>query len=482
MSRFPLDTGVPVEIARTQHLVFAAGQPGAGWPEMDVSILEEERGAVPPFPLDLLAQPWRDWVSDTASSAGAPTDYVVQALLAALAGLCGAGVAVRITPVWSEPLVLWQAMVGEPSSGKSSALASMRRLLGTLEVERRVHDDVRQQAHAGRAKEAGSCDAFVRSQVVVADTDLEAIADVVSGNPRGVILWRDEPAWLAQLGEAGNDGGDRARWLEAWNAGSVTLKCRTGKSSLHLERFPVSILATTPSAGLKVVLEEGDDGPAARFLYAWPGPQPYCPLAHGRIAPDDDALRMLRRISRLARTPDDPLVLSFDRRGVEAFDGFLAGLHADRRRTEGLEAAWLGKGRSTVARLAGALELLAWSGRDAPGLPGDIGCEQVAAAAALWTGYLRPHARAVFDRAAPSVFDHQVRRVARWLKEAGATVVSREDIRRRALGQTVNASDTNHVLQRLHFLGFVRPDRCDDREGPGRPAKRWQVNPALEEA
>jgi hypothetical protein len=75
-----------------------------------------------------------------------------------------------------------------------------------------------------------------------------------------------------------------------------------------------------------------------------------------------------------------------------------------------------------------------------------------------------------------------VRRVARWLKEAGATVVSREDIRRRALGQTVNASDTNHVLQRLHFLGFVRPDRCDDREGPGRPANRWQVNPALEEA
>jgi hypothetical protein len=389
---------------------------------------------------------------------------------------------VRITPVWSEPLVLWQAVVGEPSSGKSSALASMRRLLGSIEAERRVHDDVRQEAHAERAKEAGSCDAFVRSQVVVADAALETIADVVSGNPRGVILWRDEPAWLAQLGEAGNDGSDRARWLEAWSAGGVTLKRRTDKSSLHLERFPVSILATTPPDRLKEVLEEGDGGPAARFLYAWPGPQPYCPLANGKIARDDDALKMLRRISRLARTPDDPLVLSFDRHGVEAFDGFLAGLHADRCKTEGLEAAWLGKGRSTVARLAGALELLAWSGSDASGLPGHIGCEQVEAAAALWTSYLRPHARAVFDRAAPSVFDHQVRRVARWLQEAGATVVSREDIRRRALGQTVNASDTNQVLCRLDFLGFVRPDLADDRAGRGRPARRWRVNPALKEA
>ena len=471
MSSFPLDSGVP-----------AARQPEAGWPEMDVSILEEKRGAVPPFPLDLLAQPWRDWVSDTASSAGAPTDYVVQAVLAALAGLRGAGMAVRITPVWSEPLVLWQAVVGEPSSGKSSALASMRRLLGSIEAERRVHDDVQREAHAERVKEDGSCDVFVQSQVVVVDTALETIAEIVSGNPRGVILWCDEPAWLAELGEARYDGSDRARWLEAWNAGSVTLKRRTDKRSLHLERFPVSILATTPPDRLKEVLEEGDDGPAARFLYVWPGPQPYCPLANGRIAQDDDALKMLRRISRLVRTPDDPLVLPFDQRGVEAFDGFLAGLHADRRKTEGLEAALLGKGRSTVARLAGALELLAWSANDAPGLPGHIGREQVEAAAALWTNYFRPHACAVFGRVMPTTSEDRVRRVARWLKGSGATVISREDIRCRALGRTINAEGAQQVLYRLDVLGFVRPDRADDQAGPGRPARRWQVNPALADA
>ena len=251
---------------------------------------------------------------------------------------------------------------------------------------------------------------------------------------------------------------------------------------LHLERFPVSILATTPPDRLKEVLEEGDDGPAARFLYVWPGPQPYCPLANGRIAQDDDALKMLRRISRLARTPDDPLVLTFDRHGVEAFDGFLAGLHADRRKTEGLEAAWLGKGRSTVARLAGALELLAWSASDAPGLPGHIGREQVEAAAALWTNYLRPHACAVFGRVMPTTSEDRVRRVARWLKGSGATVISREDIRCRALGRTINAEGAQQVLYRLDVLGFVRPDRADDQAGPGRPARRWQVNPALADA
>jgi hypothetical protein len=135
-----------------------------------------------------------------------------------------------------------------------------------------------------------------------------------------------------------------------------------------------------------------------------------------------------------------------------------------------------------VARLAAALELLAWSGSGAPGLPGHIGRDQVEAAAALWTGYFRPHARAVFDCAAPADSERRVRRVARWLKDSGTTVVSREDIRRKALGQAVNASDADQVLYRLHFLGFIRPSRLDDREGPGRPAKRWQVNPALAEA
>src|ERR1700733_1877049 len=155
MSNFPFNIDAPPAIGGTRRPAFLLGQPEAGWPEIDVSVLEEERGAVPPFPLDLLPQAWRDWVGDTASSAGAPADYVVQGVLAALAGLCGAGVAVRITPVWSEPLVLWQAVVGEPSSGKSSALASMRRLLGSIEAERRVHDDVRGEAHAERVKQAG---------------------------------------------------------------------------------------------------------------------------------------------------------------------------------------------------------------------------------------------------------------------------------------------------------------------------------------
>ena len=62
------------------------GAPPADWPEIDAGLLDDGRGAVPPFPIDLLPQPWRDWVADRARCAGAPVDYVAQALLAAVAG------------------------------------------------------------------------------------------------------------------------------------------------------------------------------------------------------------------------------------------------------------------------------------------------------------------------------------------------------------------------------------------------------------
>ena len=198
------------------------------WPELDASLLEEARGTVPAFPLDVLSGEWRQWVEDTAQSAGTPVDYVAQGVFAAVAALSGAGVRIRVTPAWSESLVLWLALVGSPSSGKSPALASVREQVAQIEETVREDDGHRRGQHAAKLADArialdrwtDECESaanqgmpapvrppeadfdqpFVPSQIVVADATMEALADVVAGNPRGVILWRDElTAWLANL-------------------------------------------------------------------------------------------------------------------------------------------------------------------------------------------------------------------------------------------------------------------------------------------
>ena len=123
----------------------------SNWRDPDLSILDRRRGPVPAAPLALLPKPWRDWIADTERATGAPADYVLQSVLAGVAAVCGAGVRVRVTPAWDEPLVLWQAVVGEPSTGKSVALAPMRRLLDVIEQERRLGDEERRVAHDERS-------------------------------------------------------------------------------------------------------------------------------------------------------------------------------------------------------------------------------------------------------------------------------------------------------------------------------------------
>jgi hypothetical protein len=444
------------------------------WAEPDLSILENSRDAVPVVPLDLVPEPWRKWIADTAWATGAPQDYVLQTVLAGVAGVCGAGVRVRVTPAWTEPLVMWQAMVGEPSTGKSAALAPMRRLLATIEQERCLQDEERRAAHAEQIVKGREDRPFVPSRVVMTDTALEAVAETVTGNPRGVLLWRDLPkVWF---GADGADDGEWAAWLEAWTAGAVTLeRCR--RPPLGLASFPVSILETMWPDSLKTALLEGDKSLPTRFLYVWPGPQDYRALAALEPVHDDEVLDRLRRLSTLARTPDDPCELRVDERGVKALDGALIDLLAARRSAEGLEAAWLGKGKAFIVRLAGMLELLGFTG-GRRSRPGAIGAEQVEAAAALWKNYFWPHARAVFDGVELSDHKRRVRRVARWLRDTRLTTVSRQEITRRALGQAATADETEHVLQRLHYLGYVQPDLAY-RDKPGRPSTHWMVNPAL---
>ena len=81
-------------------------------------------------------------------------------------------------------------------------------------------------------------------RILVSDTTVESLADVVSGNTKGVILWRDElAAWLCNMGRYSN-GSDRPHFLEAWAAASVTINRKSRSGPLNLTRFPVSIIGT----------------------------------------------------------------------------------------------------------------------------------------------------------------------------------------------------------------------------------------------
>jgi hypothetical protein len=168
---------------RQRDAARAAAPPPPPWPAIDPGLLEEEgRPRLPAFPLQVFPGLWREWVKDAAQWGGSSEDYVAQALLASVAGLCGQGVSARITEAWSEPVILWQALVGGPSSGKTPALDWLRRPLGT--VERMLARDIAAPA-AGESPRAWleQC-----PKVVVTDASLPALEKAVAKRRQGVLL------------------------------------------------------------------------------------------------------------------------------------------------------------------------------------------------------------------------------------------------------------------------------------------------------
>ena len=436
-----------------------ASSPSRGdWPAIDTSLLDDSRPLLPAFPVDVLPSPWRGWAETAGRGAGAPVDYVAQALLAAVAGLAGAGVRVSVKPSWSEPLVLWLALVGAASTGKTPALETVGGPLAA--VERALSGNGAEAARPEQGKGA----------VVVHDADLAKLCKAAAARPPGVLLWRDEATpWLADLVRQASDTRGGARWHDAWSARGNLAVSIVG--SLHPDRL-ADAFAGSP------------DGLPARFLFAWPAAPAHQTLADDKgpapidPAQDGEARARLQRIAQVVGAPERPWLLTLDPDAIAVLDRFLAGLAEPVRAADAFEAAWLGKGRGTVVRLAGLLALLEWSqpSATAPANPRRVTREHMWAATSLWQGYFHPHAQAILVRGLPSDFALRARRIVRWLKSTRRTQVTRTDVRIQGLGKTVTSGGAEALLGNLYALGFVRPART---ETGGRPSETWEVNPAL---
>jgi hypothetical protein len=68
--------------------------------------------------------------------------------------------------------------------------------------------------------------------------------------------------------------------------------------------------------------------------------------------------------------------------------------------------------------------------------------------------------------------------VLRWLHASNKTIVSREEVRREALARRLDAGEVQALLDMLVRAGWLR-EAHTKVSGPGRPPRRWDVNPRL---
>ncbi|TXL72707.1 DUF3987 domain-containing protein [Vineibacter terrae] len=469
--------------------------PDTGWAAPDLSLLDDRRGELPALPPEALPLPWRSWVEQAARGAGVPIDPVALSLLTAASGLIGTARWIAPAPSWSEPCILWTAVVGPPSSGKTPAVAAVLDLVRLLQDELdaayeaalHVHDSAFEDARgqwvgdlieAVRERRAPPPQVVarppLRRSLLAAGAGIAAIVATLRNAPRGVLLARDgRGSWLADIVRDCRGAGDDVFWLAAWAGAGWTAAGRRQSVSVD---SAVSILGTLRPEALGAALGDDSDGVAARLLYVWPHRAAFRKLPDAAAEADVDAVAAL---ARLRDMPDGPREVPLASDARAAFDRFRRLHYVAAGRQEGRAAAWWGKGPGTVLRLAGVMAFLDWAAQpQGAAEPQEVPAWAVEAAAALWQDYLWPHARAAIGAGGNGTHDRHLRDALRWLAQQRPREVSREQLRREAMRQSLNAAGTDRIIAGLVERGCLR---LVTHATKGRARRRWLVNPALRE-
>ncbi len=231
-----------------------------------------------PFPVDCIPEPGQTLIRDIAESVNVDISFPAAAYLAVCAGLIGASRKVQIKQGWYEPSIIWAAIIGRPSSGKTPAIDAImeplkpieKRKIEAFEAELKAYENEK----ATRKKDDPQPLKPVCKRTVISDITTEALCLRLKENPQGLLLYRDELAgWIGSFNQYKKSGSDEAHFLSIWSGKAVRVDRKTDEQFLYIENPNLSIVGGIQPGILlrKLRGEHLDNGLAQRFLYAFPG-------------------------------------------------------------------------------------------------------------------------------------------------------------------------------------------------------------------
>lgn len=482
---------------------------------IDLSLIDEVAGDVPQLRFDAFG-PWAHWLEAAAADSGAPPDYVAGSLLAGASAVCGNARCVSATADgwFTQPSILWVALVGAPSAGKTPGAAAIVEALKCIDRDELLAWEPERLRREGeiviaRATEAAWKDAVteaVRSgavpppmppdavapppaiapQILVGDTTGEALLQIAAASPRGMLLYRDELAGLiGGLDRYKGGGSERAMLLEGYGGGEYRVARKGGGATL-VRNLSVNVLGGLQPDRFQTLIAKGDDdGLQARFLFVFPQRKPFAgrPLRRTDKARIIDAFRRLRELQMIEDCDGlKPVVIPLTDVAAACFEQWMEDRDAAPPVGTGRFLAWWGKGPGRVLRIALILALLDWSYEGLGHPPRDISQSCLERALYLHDEVLTLHARKTFADAALNDGERHARTIARWIaskaSEPPQSISLRELYRTKSLG--IHDRDAAHAaMQILADAGWVRaaPSRAGDH--PGRRSERYEIPDSL---
>jgi hypothetical protein len=453
---------------------------------------------------------WAEWLANAAKGKCAPVDYVVGWFLPVVGAMLANVRRPKPKSDWEEPSLVWTAMVGEPSSGRSPAWDAIAPLVAHIEaIMSAGHDEAMRIFQAEKLAAKYHCDKWeavvaeaaadgeplppkpsnaeepkapVRWRLMMNDATIEAVSKLASDLPRGLLLNRDELAgWLSSMGQykvAAN--ADRTFWLECYGGRRRDVD-RKQAGSYGIPRLSVGVTGGIQPDRLPALTTGGDDGLPLRFLYFWPSVLPKFDMSDS--VPDPWAIRAFEKISALEMSNDDdgvqPRWVPFSDPAKEVLIVFVSRVQSLMDNSFGLIKGNFGKAKGHAIRLATILEYLHWSTTEDVDEPEYISVASLTAAIRMLEEYFFPMAERVYSHASIPENDRLAIMLIRYLRQHKIQTFNARILRRHIGGDFREASAMTDALVTLEQACLVRADPSRSGATSGRQKANYQVNPAL---
>ncbi len=440
--------------------------------EPEINEGQTQKAKYIPFPIEYLPEVVREHVQIHSAAAGYDEAFIVLPMLAALAVAIGNSRCIRLNASWSEPSILWVAIIGESGTMKSPALFDALRPLRNIqsqffaiyeEEEKQYQEELREyQFRIKSSRRSKSPDEQppepperpVCKRVIVEDITIEALAQILKDNPRGLIVVRDElSGWFAfDRYKKGGGRDEVARWLQLFNAGELLVD-RKADGTTYLAKASCSISGGIQPEILRRVIgdEHRANGLLPRLLLAEPPRRAKCwrdtEIDSFVVRAGNDLFEALYKLDmgvdsngkpcpkEIPLTPEAKSIWAkyVDRHGLEQTN------------YTGLKAAAFSKLEAAAARLALILHIVR-TVSESPGHVGElIDAKSITAGIAL-ADWFRNETLRIYDILAESDEEADLRTMREHIERLGGTVTFRDWQRLRSHSTSAEAREELSVL------------------------------------
>lgn len=458
--------------------------------EGDPEPIEEKLLPVPCFPLHTLSEPIAEYTSLWAKQVDLPPDFMATSFLGIISGLIGKSGTLKPQRQsdWVVAANLFGVLLGMPSAKKSPALNKVYQLIlaplnqkAKKEYEEELSVYKSQKQEAKKNGEDFTTPEPIRRRFDTSDFTTPALKELLSSNPRGIIIRSDELAGvLKKLNAKGNES-DRTLLLSGWSGDEIHHEDRITRKSNQDIHLTISWIGTIQPGVIRPYLAqalsdgEGNDGLMQRFqLITYPDtPTTY---QENSVEISDELKEKIKEISvKLDNRCKTPSLFCFDQEAQILFDKwYYTNENLLRSETKEYWQAHLGKTPKLVCALAIQLHLLSEIDKDQ--VSNQISLKTLENSIEL-TKYYLAHAERVYNSIETAVMA-DARKIFSMIKAKKLGKKFKPcDIYRNQSGPLKDPERVSKALEVLKEYNIIALESY--RPSTGRPGKTWIVHPKL---